>query len=102
MKKVTAYVKPFKLESILGRLPEGGVTDVLIAEVRGYGRQKSHLEQYQSGEYELAFLPKVRLEVYCQDDAVAGLERAIVEGARTGRIGDGKITIGAVELEEAF
>ena len=102
MKKVTAYVKPFKLESILARLPQDGVTEVLIAEVRGYGRQKSHLEQYQSGEYELAFLPKVRLEIYCQDNAVAELERAIVEGARTGRIGDGKVTVGTIELEESF
>jgi len=102
VKKLTAYVKPFKLESILGRLPEDGVTDVLIAEVRGYGRQKSHLEQYQAGEYELAFLPKVRLEIYCQDEAVAALERAILAGARTGRIGDGKVTIGSIELEESF
>lgn len=102
MKKLTAYVKPFKLESILGRLPQDGVAEVLISEVRGYGRQKSHLEQYQSGQFELAFLPKVRLEIYCQDEAVAELERAIVEGARTGRIGDGKVIVGTIVLEEAI
>ena len=102
MKKLTAYVKPFKLESILGRLPEDGIADILVGEVRGYGRQKSHLEQYQSGEYELAFLPKVKLEVYCEDNAVAALEQAILEGARTGRIGDGKLIVRTVELDEAF
>ncbi|MGD0090504.1 MAG: P-II family nitrogen regulator [Planctomycetota bacterium] len=102
MKKLTAFVKPFKLETILGRLPEGGIAEILIGEVRGYGRQKSHLEQYQSGEYELAFLPKVKLEIYCEDDALAVLEQAILDGARTGRIGDGKMAVTTVELDEAF
>ena len=102
MKKLTAYVKPFKLEAILARLPENGVLDVLITEVRGYGRQKSHLEQYQAGEYELAFLPKARLEVYCEDEAAPAVENALLEGARTGRIGDGKIMIGEIELVEPF
>ena len=102
MKKLTAYVKPFKLESILGRLPENGVLDVLITEVRGYGRQKSHLDEYQSGEYELAFLPKARLEVYCEDEAAPAVEKALLEGARTGRIGDGKAIIGTIELAEPF
>lgn len=102
MKKLTAYVKPFKLEPVLARLPEKGIAEVLISEVRGYGRQKSHLEQYQGGEYELAFLPKVRLEIYCEDDAVPAVERAILEGGRTGRIGDGKIIIGTLELDESF
>ena len=102
MKKLTVYVKPFKLEPVLQRLPEQGVLEVLIAEVRGYGRQKSHLEQYQRGEYELAFLPKVRLEIYCEDDAAAAVEKAVMEGARTGRIGDGKMTIGTIELSESF
>lgn len=102
MKKVTAYVKPFKLESVLQRLPQDGLAEALLAEVRGYGRQKSHLEQYQGGEYELAFLPKVRLEVYCEDQAVDGIARAITEGARTGRIGDGKLWVGNVEQEASF
>ena len=90
MKKLTAYIKPFKLESILQRLP-AGVIEVLISEVRGYGRQKGHLEQYKGDEYELTFLPKARVEVYCEDGAVAEVEQALLEGARTGRIGDGKI-----------
>lgn len=102
MKKLTAYIKPFKLESVLERLPEKGVADVLVAEVRGYGRQKSHLEQYQTGEYELAFLPKARLEIYCEDEAVPAVEKALQEGARTGRIGDGKLIIGTIEISESF
>ena len=99
MKKITAYFKPFKLEAILNRLPPAGVYDVLIAEVRGYGRQKGQLELYKGSEYGLTFLPKARIEIYCDDDAVAAVEHAILEGARTGRIGDGKITV--VPLEQA-
>jgi len=102
MKKLTAYVKPFKLEAILQRLPEKGIVEVLISEVRGYGRQKSHLEQYQGGEFELTFLPKARLEIYCDDEAVPAVEQALQEGARTGRIGDGKVIIGTLELDESF
>ena len=101
MKKITAYIKPFKLEAILARLPPG-VTEILFSEVRGYGRQKGHLEQYKGGEYELTFLPKAKVEVYCEDDAVAAVEKALVEGARTGRIGDGKIMIATIEQSEQF
>ncbi|MCY3018918.1 MAG: P-II family nitrogen regulator, partial [Planctomycetota bacterium] len=78
MKKLTAYVKPFKLEAVLARLPPNGVLDVLIAEVRGYGRQKSHLEEYKGDEYELTFLPKARVEVYCEDEAAAEVEKALL------------------------
>ena len=99
MKKVTAYFKPFKLEAILTRLPQEGIFDVLIAEVRGYGRQKGQLELYKGSEYGLTFLPKARIEIYCEDSAVAAIEQALLEGARTGRIGDGKITV--VPLEQA-
>jgi nitrogen regulatory protein P-II 1 len=99
MKKVTAYFKPFKLEAILTRLPEKGIVEVLVAEVRGYGRQKGQLELYKGSEYGLTFLPKARIEIYCEDGAVAAVEQALLEGARTGRIGDGKITI--VPLEQA-
>jgi len=100
MKKISAYVKPFKVEDILTRLPEKGVLEVLISEVRGYGRQKGHLESYKGEEYEYTFLPKVRLEVYCEDDAAPGVEQTLVEGARTGRIGDGKIIVAPVEQNE--
>jgi nitrogen regulatory protein P-II 1 len=99
MKKITAYFKPFKLEAILSRLPQEGIIDVLIAEVRGYGRQKGQLELYKGAEYGLMFLPKARVEIYCEDEAATAIEQAIMEGARTGRIGDGKITI--VPLEQA-
>lgn len=100
MKKITAYVKPFKVEAILTKLPENGVFEVLLSEVRGYGRQKGHLESYKGEEYEYTFLPKVRMEVFCDDDAVAEVEKVLVEGARTGRIGDGKIVVASVEQNE--
>ncbi|HYG76175.1 MAG TPA: P-II family nitrogen regulator [Planctomycetota bacterium] len=100
MKKISAFVKPFKLEALLTRLPEEGVTEVLVSEVRGYGRQKGHLEQYKGEEYEYTFLPKARVEVYCEDAAVAEVEKALLEGARTGRIGDGKIIVAPVEQSE--
>jgi nitrogen regulatory protein P-II 1 len=99
MKKITAYFKPFKLESILSRLPATGIHEVLVAEVRGYGRQKGQLELYKGAEYGLTFLPKARIEIYCEDEAAASIEQAIVEGARTGRIGDGKVTV--VPLDQA-
>lgn len=100
MKKITAYVKPFKVEAILTKLPEAGVLEVLLSEVRGYGRQKGHLESYKGDEYEYTFLPKVRMEVFCDDGAVAEVERVLIEGARTGRIGDGKIVVASVEQQE--
>src|SRR5690349_19877010 len=100
MKKISAYVKPLKVEDILMRLPEKGIVEVLISEVRGYGRQKGHLESYKGEEYEYTFLPKVRLEVYCEDATAASVEQTLVEGARTGRIGDGKIIVAPVEQNE--
>ena len=102
MKKITAYIKPFKLENVLGKLPTEGVIEVSISEVRGYGRQKGHLELYKEHEYELTFLPKARLEIYCEDLALPAVEQALMAGARTGRIGDGKILIANVEQSEEF
>jgi nitrogen regulatory protein PII len=102
MKKLMAYVKPFKVEPILTALPENGVMEVSLSEVRGYGRQKGHLESYKGEEYEYTFLPKIRIEIYCQDDAVAELEQVLLESARTGRIGDGKIVVANVEKFEAI
>lgn len=102
MRKLTAYVKPFKLEPLLSRLPQAGVLDILISEVRGYGRQKGHLDQYKGDEYELTFLPKARVEIYCEDNAASEIEAALLEGARTGRIGDGKILVAPVEQSEHF
>lgn len=97
MKKLTVYIKPFKLEAVLEKLPRDGVNEVLVAEVRGYGRQKGHLELYRQHEYELTFLPKARLEIYVEDEALDRVREALVAAARTGRIGDGKIMISDVE-----
>ena len=102
MKKLVAYIKPFKLEAALTNLPESGVVGVFVGECRGYGRQKGQLELYKGAEYELTFLPKARVEVYCEDEAVAAVEKALLEGARTGRIGDGKVMLATVEQAEQF
>ena len=97
MKKFKAYIKPFKLEPLLTALPTTGVHEVLVSEVRGYGRQKGQLELYTGAEYEWTFLPKARVEIYCDDEAVPGVEKALTENARTGRIGDGKILVQRLE-----
>ena len=97
MKKFKAYIKPFKLEPLLQGLPKTGIVDVLISEVRGFGRQKGQLEMYAGGEYEWTFLPKARVEIYCEDSAAAAVEKAFEETARTGRIGDGKVLIQPLE-----
>lgn len=97
MKKLTAYIKPFKLEAVLEKIPREGVVDVLIADVRGYGRQKGHLELYRQHEYELTFLPKARIEIYVEDSAFETVRDALVAAARTGRIGDGKVIVSDVE-----
>jgi nitrogen regulatory protein P-II 1 len=102
MKKITAIIKPFKLEPTLAKLPEEGIAAVFVAECRGYGRQKGQLELYKGEEYELTFLPKARVEVYCEDSAAAAVEKALLEGARTGRIGDGKVMVAPVEQAEQF
>ena len=75
---------------------------IWVAEVRGYGRQKGHLELYRDHEYELTFLPKARLEIYCEDAARGAVEQALVAGARTGRIGDGKVVVCQAEQAALF
>ena len=100
MKKFSAYIKPFKLDAVLSQLPETGIVEILISEVRGYGRQKGQLELYKGGEYELTFLPKARVEVFCEDEAADSVEAALLEAARTGRIGDGKIMVSRIEQSE--
>ena len=97
MKKISAYIKPFRLESVLTHLPAEGIVDVLISEVRGYGRQKGHLDLYKDYEYELVFLPKANVEIYCEDSALDTVVKGLIDAARTGRIGDGKILIQDVE-----
>lgn len=89
--KVIAIVKIPKLEAVLGALAAHPVEDVLTEEVRGYGRQKGHLELYQGSEYRVTFLPKVRIEFHAPPDAARAAALAVAEAARTGRIGDGKV-----------
>jgi nitrogen regulatory protein PII len=101
MKKYKAYVKPFKLEALLTSLPRTGVLEVLASDVRGYGRQKGQLELYAGGEYEWTFLPKARVEIYCEDEAAPLVEKALLAQSRTGRIGDGKILVVPIEQMES-
>src|SRR5881394_3386118 len=102
MKKFKVYIKPFKLDPLLASLPTQGLHAVLISEVRGYGRQKGQLELYAGSEYEWTFLPKARLEIYCEESAAPAVEKALIDSARTGRIGDGKILVQNLEQVETI
>ena len=97
MKKVEAVIKPFKLDEVKEALHDIGVTGMTVTEAKGFGRQKGHTELYRGAEYVVDFLPKVRLEVVVDDDQVTRVVEAIAAAARTGRIGDGKIFVSAVE-----
>ena len=97
MKMVTAIVKPFKLDEVREALSTIGVQGVTVTEVKGFGRQKGHTELYRGAEYVVDFLPKVKVEVILQDTLVDRAIEAIVKAARTGKIGDGKIFVTAVE-----
>jgi nitrogen regulatory protein P-II 1 len=97
MKRIDAIIKPFKLDEVKDRLGQIGVQGITVNEVKGFGRQKGHTELYRGAEYVVDFLPKVQLSVLIPDDKVAATVDAIVAGARTGRIGDGKIFITPVD-----
>jgi nitrogen regulatory protein P-II 1 len=97
MKRITAIIKPFKLDEVREALAEVGVSGLTVTEVKGFGRQKGHTELYRGAEYVVDFLPKVKLEVIVTDGAVDQAVEAILRAARTGRIGDGKIFIAPVE-----
>ena len=97
MKKVEAIVKPFKLDEVREALSEIGVSGLTVTEVKGFGRQKGHTELYRGAEYVVDFLPKVKVEVIVADHLVERAIDSIVKAARTGKIGDGKIFITAVE-----
>ena len=97
MKQITAVIKPFKLEEVREALAEVGVTGLTVTEVKGFGRQKGHTELYRGAEYVVDFLPKVKIEVVVRDQDVDRCVDAIVGAARTGKIGDGKIFVTAVE-----
>ena len=97
MKMITAVIKPFKLEEVREALAECGVTGLTVTEVKGFGRQKGHTELYRGAEYVVDFLPKVKVEVVVKTEGVDRCVDAIVNVARTGKIGDGKIFVTAVE-----
>jgi len=97
MKKIEAIIKPFKLDEVKEALHEVGLQGITVLEAKGFGRQKGHTELYRGAEYVVDFLPKVKLEIICADDMVDRAVEAIVNAARTGRIGDGKIFISTVE-----
>jgi nitrogen regulatory protein PII len=97
MKKITAVIKPFKVEEVREALNHIGVLGMTVTEAQGYGRQKGHTEIYRGAEYVVNFQPKARLEVVVSDDRVEDTIRTIRETARTGKIGDGKIFVSSVE-----
>jgi len=97
MKKIEAVIKPFKLEEVKSALAALGVQGMTVAEVKGFGRQKGHTEIYRGSEYTVDFLPKVKIEVVLADAQAAAAVDAIVKAAKTGKIGDGKIFVSAVE-----
>jgi len=97
MKLVTAIIKPFKLDEVREALSAIGVQGVTVTEVKGFGRQKGHTELYRGAEYVVDFLPKVKIEVVVADDQLDNVLEAIIGAAKTGKIGDGKIFVSAVE-----
>jgi nitrogen regulatory protein P-II 1 len=97
MKLVTAIIKPFKLDDVKAALKGAGVVGITVTEVRGFGRQGGHTETYRGTEYQVDFLPKVKLEVIIDDADVAGVIDAVSTAARTDKIGDGKIWVTSVD-----
>lgn len=97
MKKIEAIIKPFKLEEVKDALGEIGIEGMTVTEVKGFGRQKGHTEIYRGSEYTVDFLPKIKLEIVAPDERVEAAISAIVKGAKTGKIGDGKVFVSNVE-----
>jgi nitrogen regulatory protein P-II 1 len=97
MKRIDAIIKPFKLDEVKERLERIGVRGVTVAEVKGFGRQRGHTELYRGAEYVVDFLPKIQLSVLVPDEQLEPTVDAILEGAHTGRIGDGKIFVTSVD-----
>ncbi len=100
MKKIEAIIKPFKLEEVKDALSELGIEGMTVTEVKGFGRQKGHTEIYRGSEYTVDFLPKIKLEVVLADGLLETAISAIVNSAKTGKIGDGKIFI--ISVDEAI
>lgn len=97
MKKITAMIKPFKLDDVREALSEINVKGITVTEVKGFGRQKGHTEIYRGAEYAVDFLPKVQIDIVVADDLVEHIIETIAEAARTGKVGDGKIFVTPVE-----
>src|SRR3989304_2683520 len=97
MKKIEAIIKPFKIDEVKNALNQAGITGMTVTEVKGFGRQKGHTELYRGAEYVVDFLPKIKIEVVVTDDMVEKVIQTIVNTARTGRIGGGKIFVTNVE-----
>lgn len=97
MKKIEAIVKPFKVEDVKEALASVGVDGMTVSEVKGFGRQKGHTEIYRGSEYTVDFLPKVKFEIVLDDEHVQRTVEAVVRAAKTGKIGDGKVFVYAVE-----
>src|SRR5580704_3352329 len=97
MKKVEAIIKPFKLDEVKNALHEIGIAGLTVEEVRGFGRQKGHTELYRGAEYVVDFLPKIKIEVILEDALLPRVVEAMMQAARTDKIGDGKIFVSSVE-----
>jgi len=97
MKLITAIIKPFKLDDVREALHEVGVTGITVTEVRGFGRQKGHTELYRGAEYNVDFLPKLKIETAVTNELAEQVVEAIAQAAATGKVGDGKIFVSALE-----
>jgi len=97
MKKIEAIIKPFKLEEVKDAIHELGIQGMTVTEAKGFGRQKGHTEIYRGSEYTVDFLPKLKIELVITDDLVERAVAAIIKGAKTGKIGDGKIFVSHIE-----
>ena len=97
MKKIEAIIKPFKLDEVKEALNEIGIKGITVSEVKGFGRQKGHTELYRGTEYVVDFLPKIKMEIVVRGDMVTKVVETIVNAARPGRIGDGKVFVTSVD-----
>ena len=97
MKKIEAIIKPFKLDDVKEALVEADISRITVSEVRGHGRQQGHTELYRGNEYVVEYLPKIKVEIVVNDEFVDKAVEAIIKGAKTGKIGDGKIFVTAIE-----
>ena len=97
MKKIEAIIKPFKLDEVKEALQDVGLQGITVIEAKGFGRQKGHTEVYRGAEYTVDFVPKLKAEIAVSDDDVDGVVQAIVDAARTGKIGDGKVWVTPID-----